>query len=215
MQLVDLSHPVREGMTTYPGLPGPELDDFLSFEASRGHYDQGTEFQIRRLSMVTSTGTYLDAPRHRVREGADVSQVALGRCAMLPAVVVDSRGAVEIGPKHVRGDVLGCAVLFLTGWDRHWGTDEYGGHDHPHLAPETADLLVRGGAALAGIDSVNVDGTRTGARPIHTTLLRAGVLIVENLTNLAAVPARGARFTAAPLAFEGLPSFPVRAFATV
>jgi kynurenine formamidase len=73
---------------------------------------------------------------------------------------------------------------------------------------------VRGGAVLAGIDSVNIDSTRGRARPIHTTLLQAGVLIVENLTNLAAVPATGALFTAAPLAFEGLPSCPVRAFAT-
>lgn len=214
MVVIDLSHPLREGTHTYPGLPGPELRDFLSFDESRQHYDEGTEFQIRRFSMVTSTGTYLDAPRHRLRDAADVSQIPLDRCAALRAVVVDARAAVQIGPECIPEDVVGAAVLFLTGWDRHWGTDEYGTQAHPHLAPAAAELLVRGGAVLAGIDSVNIDSTRGRARPIHTTLLQAGVLIVENLTNLAAVPAKGALFTAAPLAFEGLPSCPVRAFAT-
>lgn len=214
MSVVDLSHPVREGMLTYPGLPGPQVDDYLSFEESRRHYDIGTEFQIRRLCMLTSTGTYLDAPRHRFRDGADVAQIPLDRCVGLPAVVVDVRAVIEIGPDHVPDDaVSGSAVLFLTGWGRHWGTEKYGAVEHPHLEPATADLLARRGVALVGIDSVNVDGTSNEARPIHTTLLQAGVLIVENLTNLAAIPRRGAEFTAAPLAFEGLPSFPVRAFA--
>jgi kynurenine formamidase len=200
-------------MTTYPGLPGPELSDHLSFASSRAHYAAGTEFLISRVSMVTSTGTYLDAPRHRFPAGTDVAQVALERCAMLPAVVVDAGHLPVIGPEHVPGDITGCAVLFRTGWDRHWGTAAYGADAHPHLAGTAAQTLASHGAVLVGIDSVNMDGTTAPDRPVHTILLAAGVLIVENLTGLAALPARGARFTAAPLAFAGAPSFPVRAFA--
>ena len=70
------------------------------------------------------------------------------------------------------------------------------------------------GAALVGIDSVNIDDTESGGeRPGHTLLLGAGVHVVEHLTNLAALPPRGARFTAAPPAIEGFGTFPVRAFA--
>ncbi|WP_370384372.1 cyclase family protein [Catenulispora sp. GAS73] len=214
MPVIDLSHLVRPGMSTYPGLPGPEIGDYMTFEESRSHYAEGTEFQISRFSMLTCTGTYLDAPLHRFPDGADVGQVALERCAMLPAVVVDARGLTEIDDECVPADVSDCAVLFFTGWDRHWGTDAYGSQAHPHLTEAAGDRLVRSGAVLVGIDSVNIDGTSTGERPIHTGLLRAGVLIVENLTNLGAVPSRGSRFTGAPVAFLGLPSFPVRAFAT-
>ncbi|HTG48895.1 MAG TPA: hypothetical protein VL915_00310, partial [Gemmatimonadales bacterium] len=61
-RLVDLSHTITHGMTTYPGLPGPVICDYLSREASRGLYAEGTEFHIGRIEMVANTGTYLDAP---------------------------------------------------------------------------------------------------------------------------------------------------------
>ena len=214
MSLTDLSHLIRAGMPTYLGFPDPQVADHLSFDGSRGRYDEGTEFRIAEVRMVTSTGTYMDAPAHRYRDGADIGSVPLERCAGLPAVVVDVRGQDQIGADTIPDDVAGCAVLFHTAWDRHWGTERYGSTEHPHLTLAAAERLVRSGATLVGIDSVNVDGTVGGARPVHSTLLAAGVLIVENLTRLGSVPSRGAVFTAAPAAFDGLPSFPVRAFAS-
>lgn len=215
MRLVDLSHPIRAGAPTYLGFPAPQVEDHLSFDASRSRYDEGTEFRIAHVHLMTSTGTYLDAPAHRYRDGADVATVPLERCAALPAVVLDVRGREEIPASTVPEDVDGCAVLFRTGWDRHWETERYGSPEHPHLSVEAAERLVRLGAALVGVDSVNVDGTVGGARPVHSTLLAANVLVVENLTHLELVPARGGTFTAVPLPFQDLPSFPVRAFATV
>ena len=69
------------------------------------------------------------------------------------------------------------------------------------------------GAVLVGIDSVNIDDTRGGARPVHTTLLGSDVVIVEHLTGLQALPGTGARFSAVPLRVAGLGTLPVRAFA--
>lgn len=213
MRLVDLSHAVEDGMVTYPGLPGPEISPHLDFDASHGHYAPGTEFTIGWISMVGNTGTYLDTPAHRFRDGHDLYGLPLGRCAMLPAVVLDGDGAV--GPDRL-GDlpVRGCAVLLRTGWDRHWGTARYGDPVHPHLTEAGARFLADGGATLVGIDSVNIDDTTTGERPAHTVLLGAGVPVVEHLTGLAALPATGATFTAVPPAVRGLATFPVRAFAT-
>ena len=215
MGFIDLSHVITPGMQTYPGLPGPDVTDHLSFDDSRGHYDEGTEFLISSVRLLTSTGTYLDAPRHRYRDGAGIGAIPLERCTGLPAVVVDARGVAEIGEEAVPDDIAGRAVLFYTGWDRHWGGERYGSPQHPHLSIAAAQRLVAGGAVLAGIDSVNIDGTTTRARPVHTTLLAHDVLIVENLTGLDRVPPRGATFSATPLRFDALPSFPVRAFAAV
>ncbi len=104
-------------------------------------------------------------------------------------------------------------MLLHTGWDQHFGSAEYGS-GAPFLHADGAQYLIDAGAALVGIDSVNIDDTESGGeRPAHTLLLGAGVHVVEHLTNLAALPPRGARFTAAPPAIEGFGTFPVRAFA--
>lgn len=215
MAFIDLSHAITAGMQTYPGLPGPEVTDHLSFDDSQVHYDEETEFLICAVRLVTSTGTYLDAPRHRYRRGVDIGGIQLERCTGLSAIVVDARGPTTIEAEMMPDDVRGCAVLVRTGWDRHWGSAQYGSPKHPHLSIEAAQRLIEGGAALVGIDSVNIDGTTGRARPVHTVLLGRDVLIVENLTALDQVPASGALFSATPLRFDGLPSFPVRAFASV
>jgi arylformamidase len=66
---------------------------------------------------------------------------------------------------------------------------------------------------VVGIDSVNIDDTRTGARPIHTALLGAGIPIVEHLCRLDQLGDRPFTFFAVPPAVVGMGTFPVRAFA--
>lgn len=215
MPLIDLSHVIEHQMITYPGLPGPQIGAHLTFEASHEQYAEGTEFSIGRISMIGNTGTYLDTPVHRFRDGHDLSGLPLSRCAYLPAVVVDA-GTGPIGPAAFDDiDVDGSAVLLRTGWDRYWGTEHYGDPAHPHLTRAGAQALVERRAALVGIDSVNIDDTSTGHRPAHTLLLGAGIPIVEHLTRLDTLPVTGASFTAVPPAIRGLATFPVRAFADV
>jgi arylformamidase len=212
--LIDLSHDVVDGMTTYPGLPAPRIGTVLSREASRDRYSAGVEFHIGTIELCTNTGTYLDTPFHRFADGYDLTGLALSSCADLALVVVDAPGP-GIGPDDVPTEVAGTAVLFRTGWDRHWGTAEYIGAGHPYVDEAAARLLVERGATLVGIDSLNIDATTSGERPVHTLLLAAGIPIVEHLTNLAALPRTGARFTAVPVKVAGLGTFPVRAFASV
>lgn len=215
MRLVELSHVIEDGMTTYPGLPAPVIGSHLSFEDSAAVYAPGTEFAIGRIEMVANTGTYLDTPAHRLRAGHDLAGLPLDRCAMLPAVVVDA-GFGPIGPEAFDGlELADAAVLIRTGWDALWRTEQYGDAAHPHLTEAAAELLARSGAVLVGIDSVNIDDTAGGQRPAHTVLLTAGIPVVEHLTNLAALPATGAVFTAVPPMIRGLATFPVRAFATL
>lgn len=214
-RLVDLSHVIEDGMVTYPGLPAPAVSDHLSREASHSVYADGYEFHIGRIDMVANTGTYLDVPSHRFADGHDLSGLALERVVDLPGTCIGSRGP-ELGPELVEGlDVAGSAVLFATGWDRHWRTDAYGDLSHPFVSAPLAARLVERGAALVGIDSVNIDSTVDGARPVHTALLGAGIPVVEHLTGLADLVGRSFRFTATPPSVRGLGTFPVRAFAVV
>ena len=213
MAVVDLSHPVGHGTITYPGLPGPTISDHLSRSASRQRYAEGYEFQIGRIDMVTNTGTYLDTPFHRFADGHDLTGLDLARVADVPGVVVPVPRP-EAGPDLLDGiDVAGRAVLFRTGWDAHWGTERYREAGHPFLAVATAERLVADGAAVVGIDSVNIDDTTGGERPIHTALLAAGIPIVEHLRGLDALGDAPFRFFAVPPAIAGLGTFIVRAFA--
>jgi kynurenine formamidase len=213
--LIDLSHTIEDGMVTYKGLPAPLICDWLSFEASHASYEPGTEFRITRIDMVANTGTYLDTPAHRWRDGDDLADVGLERLAELPGLMVraTNRGGRVVDAAAFDGlDVRGKAVLVHTGWDAHWRTDAYF-EGHPHLTADAAERLRDEGAALVGIDSYNIDDIDGRTRPVHSVLLRAGILIVEHMTNLAALPDSGFRFTAAPPKVRGMGTFPVRAFA--
>jgi kynurenine formamidase len=214
MAFLDLSHVIEHGMTTFPGLPGPIVCDFLSREASRARYAPGVEFQIGKIEMVANTGTYVDAPFHRYAGGVDIARLPLTSLAGLEAVVVRAPGGRRaVGPEAFVGhQVGGKAVLVRTGWDIHWRTPAYLS-GHPFLTAEAAEQLVARGAVLVGIDSLNIDDTDDGARPVHSMLLNAGIPIVEHLCNLGPLPVAGFRFSAVPARAAGFGSWPVRAFA--
>jgi kynurenine formamidase len=216
-RLVDLSHEVEHGMVTYPGLPGPVIRDHLTREQSRSRFAPGTEFHIGAIDMVANTGTYVDTPAHRYADGKDLAALPLGSVADLDGVVVRAAGragraidAAALGAAEVRGR----AVLVHTGWAAHWRTERYLA-GHPFLTEDAARRLVAGGAALVGIDSLNIDDTSTGERPVHTLLLRHDIPIVEHLTGLERLPDAGFRFFATPVKVRGLGTFPVRAFARI
>ena len=216
VKFIELSHIIEDGMITYLGLPAPKIQDHLSREGSRQHYVDGTTFQIGKIEMVANTGTYIDAPFHRYQEGKDLSQLDLASVADLDGLVFHAPpNSRKITPDAFNGrDVKGKAVLIHTGWDRHWGTEPYF-KDHPYLTRESAEYLKLGGAALVGVDSLNIDDNTDGNRPTHTILLGGGIPIVEHLCNLAALPDGGFKFFAVPAAVKGMGSFPVRAFAVI
>lgn len=215
-RLVDCSHEVVDGMTTYPGLPGPTITTHLSREDTAQRMAPGISFQIGRIDMVANTGTYIDSPWHFHADGPDLAGLALARIADLPAVVVHldgHEGGIDVGALPA-GEYEGHAVLFHTGWDRNWRTDRYG-ESAPYLTSAVVESLLASRAALVGIDSVNIDSITDLTRPAHHGLLGAGVPIVEHLTHLDQLPERGARFFAVPPKVSGFGTFPVRAFAMI
>ena len=217
-QLVDLSHTIREGLVTYPGLPAPVFTPHLTRSDSRAKYAPGTEFAMDIITMIGNTGTYLDSPFHRYEGGTDLAGLSLETLVDQPAEVFHLQDSLERGiPASVFYDrsLIGTAVLLHTGWDKHFATPAYL-TGSPFLTADGADYLVGQGVTLVGIDSLNIDDTESGGeRPAHSALLAAGIHVVEHLTNLGSLPPTGARFTAVPPKVEAFGTFPVRAFARV
>jgi len=216
-RLIDLSHTIEHGMVTYPGLPVPVIGDWLSRDASQTRYAPGTTFQIGTIELLANTGTYIDAPFHRYDGGKDVADYPLPAVANLEGVVIratERAGRALDSEAFRRQDVKGKAVLVHTGWDVHWRTERYG-TGHPFLTRAAAQHLIAAGAALVGIDSLNIDDAADGARPAHSLLLGAGIPIVEHLCRLGELPDNGFRFFAVPPRVKGMGSFPVRAFAVL
>lgn len=217
-ELIDVSHTVHDGMVTYKGLPPPVISDHLSRERSKEFYAPGTEFHIGRIDMVANTGTYIDSPFHRYADGADLAALDLHSLANLDAVVIRRIDSAEreISAAALAGlNVYRKAVLFHTGWDRHWRTESYSDGTHPFLSPDAAEYLANEGAVLVGIDSYNIDDTIGQSRPAHSILLRSGIPIVEHLCGLGELPDDNFKFFAVPVKVKNFGTFPVRAFAVV
>lgn len=205
-------------MVTYPGLPSPRIGDHLTREAAEAVYGPGVTFHIGTIELCSNTGTYLDTPFHRFPHGHDLTGLDLARIADVPAICVTRLDSPVIDlPRLHELDLEGCAILIRTDHSRHFGTPRYL-IDHPYVSEATARALVAANVACVGIDSLNIDaitGEAGAGRPVHTTLLGAGIPIIEHLTNLEALPRGGFRFTAVPPRIEGVGTFPVRAFATI
>ena len=217
MKIIDLSHTIENGLITYKGLPATIICDYLSREASRKVYEEGTEFHIGKIEMVANTGTYIDCPFHRYEDGKDF--------AALSAELFTDIDAVKISVPYKQQKLInasyfanlklkGKAVLVHTGWSEHWRNDTYF-ENHPFLTEEAAIFLRNSGVKLVGIDSYNIDDTTRKSRPVHSVLLAQEIFIVEHLCNLEEVPSEGFSFTALPPKIKGMGTFPVRAIAKV
>jgi len=215
-RFIDLSHAIKNAMPAHPGFPRPIVGTYFDHNQSRTHYDFKAEFYVNRFDIIGSLGTYIDSPFHRHRAAADLSKLPIESMAGLDSIVIDPqiRGDRSVDFDFDAGALKDKALLLRTGWDKKWGVSSY--YDAgPFIEGAMADRLIEAGVRLVGVDFANVDNTQDPSRPAHTKLLQAGVLIVENLTNLGALPQSGLRFYAVAPKIENGASFPVRAFAEV
>jgi kynurenine formamidase len=198
----DLSHPIENGMTFYPGDPEPRITPAA----------MTPPWRVTELRLGTHTGTHIDAPSHFLPGGKTIDAYPPERFLLSGVVISVARNDDEaIGPE-VFGGLEGGAVLVRTGWDRFWKTDRC--LRHPFLSPEAARFLVEAGVGLVGVDALNVDSTARGTSHAHEILLGNEVLIVENLTRLDQLQAGVEyQFSFLPLRLAGLDGSPVRAVA--
>ena len=171
-------------------------------------------YRVSHLHLGSHSGTHLDAPSHVVEDGAGVDEVPL-ELLVGPAVVVDLR---DLGPREpVVWERLaayarpGRMLVLHTGWSRSWGSVRY--DEHPYLDAEAAWALVAAGVRTVGIDAPSIDETGGKGLPAHAALLTSGGVVVENLTNLAAVDHPEPVLSVLPLPLRGCDGSPVRAVA--
>lgn len=193
--LVDLTRRVESGMPTYPGDPPVSVTPHATHDADG--------YRVSRLELGTHAGTHVDAPAHTEPDGRTLDGFEVDRFRF-DARLVDCRGVganEAIAPDAVP-ETDAEMLVFRTGWAAEWGTRTT---DHPYLAPETAERCAEAGHHV-GIDTLSPDPTGggdatdgadgdggddgNGGVPAHRALLGAGLLIVENLRNLGAVPDR-------------------------
>jgi kynurenine formamidase len=214
IRIVDLSVALDATTQVYPGDPA------LSFETHSTVERDG--FNLLSVHMGSQSGTHVDAPYHFDDTTEKIDELPLERF-LGRGVIVDARNAGERGAiswdhiAPVEAELApGCIVLLHTGWSEHYGTERY--FDHPYLTADACERLLAAGIRTIGIDAINLDetpdATHPGAGfPSHHLIAECAGVIIENLTNLAAVSSPRALISVLPLAFIGADGAPVRAVA--
>jgi kynurenine formamidase len=204
----DLTHPIRPGMTTYPGDPPVRVEP----------WPDALPWQVSAVCLGSHTGTHIDAPRHVDPTGRTLSEIPpdrfIGRGFILDVPNPDENEpiAAAVLKDWQPGRPPGSFVLIRTGWDRYWLDDRY--LRHPYLSAGLAAALAALDVALVGIDALSVDSSVAGDGAAHRTLLGNGVLIVENLRGLWRLDATAEYACVfAPLALAAGDGAPVRALA--
>ncbi|ELK55905.1 cyclase family protein [Haloferax sp. AS1] len=181
MTLLDLTRRVETGMPTYPGDPPVAVESHADFETDG--------YRVSRLELGTHAGTHVDAPAHTEPDGATLDDFPADDLRFT-ARAIDCRDAGprgRIGPDAIpeRLEPRVDFLVFRTGWEDEWGTERMA--DHPALAPETARACADRGLSV-GIDALSPDPTGGDGVPAHHAILGAGLLVVENLCGLDALP---------------------------
>lgn len=193
MTTYDLSQPIRDDMPVYPGDPPVACRSLATVPADG--------YRVTELGIDTHSGTHVDAPAHMLADGRTIDEYDPGTF-QFDARIVDLTSLqprTPIDPETLRNatgreaaDPVDLLVLH-TGWDRHWGSDEY--FDHPYLTGAAAATIVDWGCHVA-VDAPNVDPTPTenagtdepDGYPAHRALFGADHLLLENLRGLHRLP---------------------------
>lgn len=210
MRLIDLTHPVLEGMPVYPGTEPPRIVEANSLE------EHG--FREKKITLYSHTGTHVDAPAHILADGKTLDEFAISSFHGPAVVYTHETDSSTIDIEQLRQlekDLAGADFLLIaTGWDRHWGQGEYF-RDFPVLSLEAAKWLERFELKGVGLDAISADPVDSVELAVHFQLLSRDVLLFENLNNLDLIPTRRCTFTGLPLHLEAADGAPIRAFVTV
>jgi len=180
MRVIDLSWPVTDGMAVFPGDVTPSVKTGATIEENG--------FRTTLLSLSSHAGTHMDAPAHMMASGKYLDEMP-GETFFGIAVVADVRGCagrrIELADIKVSSNEMACAdfLLFLTGWSRNWGKDEYF-EGFPTLSPLAAEWVSEQRLKGVGFDSISADPVSSVRCDIHKILLGKGIVIIENLRNL-------------------------------
>lgn len=212
MSWIDFTHIISPSMSTFPGTPAPELTTVATVPANY--------YRETKLQLYSHMGTHMDAPAHIIENGRTLDQFPaehfIGSAVVIPCTpkcmpdetypVIDMSALEPYMEAAEAADFL----IFSTGWESKWNDSATYRSSYPILAPDIAFFAATRHKKGIGVDTLSPD--RPDKLHFHRAFLSSeeGV-IIENLCNLASVPA-GELFPlcALPLLFENADGAPAR-----
>lgn len=210
MKLIDLSHRIAPGMPVYPGTEAPVLTTPFDLEKDG--------FVETRISLLSHTGTHMDAPAHIIEGGKTLDQMPVsafyGRTVCIEAV--SGRPEITVEDLMAFENEIQAVdfVFFRTGWSRLWGQSGYF-EGYPALTTEAAVYLNHFSLKGIGFDTISADAPQANDFSIHKIILGNNRIIIENLTNLDQLPPVLFSTACFPLHFSNSDGSPVRAVAFI
>jgi len=206
MEYIDLSYEINEKTQMYPGLFKPKI--------CKDKVIENDGVNIKRLSIITHTGTHIDAPRHFYKNGMTIDKLPLnkfvGEAAYLDFSNTELGSVISIKEIIKFNDLIQSndIIILNTGIYKKYSTDEFN-TEYPTITIEVANWLVKKNIATFATDATSVD--IDGENIIHKILLASNIPIIENLTNLNKITRERVKFIALPLKIDEGDGSPCRA----
>ncbi len=224
MKYIELSHYVKDGLISYPGMPPVEISAYMTREECGAAFGATGAAMLDQIKMVNISGTYIDAPYHRFEDGYKIGDIPLEKLVDLDTYVIHldpQKGYFDIDDfqKLSDEDLERAAVLCHSGHDEKFMTPDYE-KNVPYITLEAAQWLMEQGVAIVGIDTQLVDNFNEKDNPdypgdvVHDEILSHLSVICEDMINLGQLPDKGARLYVVPIRVD-MASFPARVFAIV
>ncbi len=194
MKIVDLTHPIAPNMPVYPGTEPPRITTGCSIDE--------IGFLEKKITFYSHTGTHIDAPAHLIKGHKTLDMLAIEHFYG-PALLLNfaNFAAKSIGVNHLKpyqDKIKNVDFLLLhTGWNQYWGSEKYF-TNYPVLSLEAAHWLSSFGLKGFGLDTISADTADSQNYLVHKALLEKNTIIIENLTNLAALPCDQFEFSCFP-----------------
>ncbi|WP_314653149.1 cyclase family protein [Slackia exigua] len=211
MNVIDLTHTIKEGMPVYPGTEAPRLMPANTYEKDG--------FKETLIRMYTHTGTHMDPPAHlfagRTTIDAFPADQFIGKAIVIDCRDLDEGEAITMDRIARYGDEARLAdfLLFNLGWDKRWGHESYFG-DYPCIDDEVLDFILNGAYKGIGFDVIGLDPIADENLPRHKKLFKeCDIINIENLKNLDLCGRGLFWFSCFPLKLENGDGSPVRAVA--
>jgi kynurenine formamidase len=210
VRYIDLTFPIEEAMPVWPGDSRPEFREVKSLEQDG--------YAVQSIRFSNHLGTHLDAPSHIVKGGMTLDciplEILIGKAVLIDFSHKGKKGRITAKDLRAHGNMLreGTRVLIRTGWDSYYGSTLFF-QDFPCLAKDAAQDLAERGIALLGMDTPSPSPVDDPEQGIHKTLLDAGIVLLECLTNLHRITGNECELIVLPPLFKGFSGSPCRAVA--
>lgn len=172
---------------------------------------------LGEATFCTHVGTHLEVPYHHWKDGADTADIPI-HPLIAPGVCLDfsdkkNGDTIRLDEfrKHERRIREGDIVLIRQGMDQLYRTARW--NEQAHLSLEANQWLVDRKIACLGTDAAGLEVPGTDYQPNHVACCKAGIPMIESLTNLDKLGMERHMIIILPLPIEGLDACPVRVVA--